>query len=85
MVCAERDLHDGAQQHFVSLALQLRAVQASVPPDQAKLADELGRVATGLKDALADPRELSRGIHPAILAGTELLVELPLRPVPAPD
>jgi len=64
----ERDLHDGAQQHFVSLALQLRAVQASVPPDQAKLADELGRVATGLKDALADLRELSRGIHPAILA-----------------
>ena len=44
----ERDLHDGAQQHFVSLALQLRAVQASMPPDQAKLADELGRVATGL-------------------------------------
>jgi len=64
----ERDLHDGAQQHFVSLALQLRAVQASVPPGQAKLADELGRVATGLKDALADLRELSRGIHPAILA-----------------
>ncbi len=64
----ERDHHDGAQQHFVSLALQLRAVQASVPPDQAKLADELGRVATGLKDALADLRELSRGIHPAILA-----------------
>ncbi|MGB9223295.1 histidine kinase, partial [Mycobacterium sp.] len=63
-----RDLHDGAQQHFVSLALQLRAVQASMPPDQAKLADELGRVATGLKDALADLRELSRGIHPAILA-----------------
>jgi signal transduction histidine kinase len=64
----ERDLHDGAQQHFVSLALQLRAVQASVPPGQAKLADELGRVAAGLKDALADLRELSRGIHPAILA-----------------
>jgi signal transduction histidine kinase len=64
----ERDLHDGAQQQFVSLALQLRAVQASVPPGQAKLADELGRVATGLKDALADLRELSRGIHPAILA-----------------
>ena len=64
----ERDLHDGAQQHFVSLALQLRAVQASMPPDQAKLAGELGRVATGLKDALADLRELSRGIHPAILA-----------------
>ena len=73
----ERDLHDGAQQHFVSLALQLRAVQASMPPDQAKLADELGRVATGLKDALGDLRELSRGIHPAIL--TEAGLEPALR------
>ena len=72
----ERDLHDGAQQHFVSLALQLRAVQASMPPDQAKLADELGRVATGLKDALADLRELSRGIHPAILAEAGLVPAL---------
>ena len=72
----ERDLHDGAQQHFVSLALQLRAVQASMPPDQAKLADELGRVGTGLKDALADLRELSRGIHPAILAEAGLVPAL---------
>ena len=64
----ERDLHDGAQQQFVSLALRLRAVQASVPPGQAKLADELGRVATGLSGALGDLREFSRGIHPAILA-----------------
>ena len=63
----ERDLHDGAQQQFVSLALQLRSIQASMPPDQAKLADDLGRVAAGLRDALADLRELSRGIHPAVL------------------
>jgi len=63
----ERDLHDGAQQRFVSLALKLRAAQASLPPDQAKLADELDRVATGLSDALDDLREFSRGIHPAIL------------------
>ena len=32
----ERDLHDGAQQQFVSVAMQLRTVKASVPPDQAK-------------------------------------------------
>ena len=64
----ERDLHDGAQQRFVSIAFQLRAVQASVPPGQAKLADGLDRVITGLKDALNDLREFSRGIHPAILA-----------------
>jgi len=64
----ERDLHDGAQQRFVSFALRLRAVKASVPPDQAKLADELDQVATGLSDALDDLREVARGIHPAILS-----------------
>ena len=64
----ERDLHDGAQQQFVSLALQLRAVRESVPPGLATLADELDRVATGISDALDDLREFARGIHPAILA-----------------
>jgi signal transduction histidine kinase len=64
----ERDLHDGAQQRFVSLALQLRAVQASVPPGQAKLSDDLEGVVTGLSDALAELREFARGIHPGILA-----------------
>ena len=64
----ERDLHDGAQQQFVSLALQLRAVRESVPPGLATLADELDRVATGISDALDDLRKFARGIHPAILA-----------------
>ncbi|HTR95954.1 MAG TPA: GAF domain-containing sensor histidine kinase [Trebonia sp.] len=64
----ERDLHDGAQQQFVLLALRLRAVQASVPQDQAKLVDELDGIATGLSDALDELREFARGIHPAIVA-----------------
>jgi signal transduction histidine kinase len=64
----ERDLHDGAQQRLVSLALQLRAAQATVPPDQRQLAGELDRVATGLASALDELREFARGIHPAILA-----------------
>jgi signal transduction histidine kinase len=68
----ERDLHDGAQQRFVSLLLQLRAVRASVPPDQAQLADALDRVLAELSDALDDLREFSRGIHPAILADAGL-------------
>jgi signal transduction histidine kinase len=41
----ERDLHDGAQQRLVSLTLQLRSVQASVPPDQAEMAAELASAA----------------------------------------
>ena len=64
----ERDLHDGAQQRLVSLALQLRAAQAGVPPELAKLRTELDRMAAGLTSALDELREFARGIHPAILA-----------------
>jgi signal transduction histidine kinase len=64
----ERDLHDGAQQRLVSLALQLRATQASVPSGLYELAAELDRVAAGLNGALDELREFARGIHPAILA-----------------
>jgi signal transduction histidine kinase len=64
----ERDLHDGAQQRLVSLALQLRAAQDAVPPELDALAAELGGVAAGLNHALDDLREFARGIHPAILA-----------------
>ena len=63
----ERDLHDGAQQRLVSLALQTRAAQAAVPPELDELGAELDRVATGLTDALDELRELARGIHPAVL------------------
>ena len=63
----ERDLHDGAQQRLVSLGLQLRAAQDAVPPGQPGLSQELAGVASGLGEVLAELRELSRGIHPAIL------------------
>jgi len=64
----ERDLHDGAQQRLVSLGLALRAAQRAVPPGQAELAQELARVVTGLTEVLEELREMSRGIHPAILS-----------------
>ena len=64
----ERDLHDGAQQRLVTLALQLRAAQAAVPPDLDDLAAELDGVSRGLNTALDELREFARGIHPAILA-----------------
>jgi signal transduction histidine kinase len=64
----ERDLHDGAQQHLVALALQLRAAHAAVPPDLEELAAELDQVAAGMDGALEELREFARGIHPAILA-----------------
>jgi signal transduction histidine kinase len=64
----ERDLHDGVQQRLVSLALELRAAEAIAPPDHEELAAQLASVADGLAGALDDLRELSRGIHPAILS-----------------
>jgi signal transduction histidine kinase len=64
----ERDLHDGAQQRLVSLALQLRGAQATVPPELGHLDAELAEIAGGLTDVLDDLREMARGIHPAILA-----------------
>jgi signal transduction histidine kinase len=64
----ERDLHDGAQQQLVSLALQLRAAQAAVPAEAGELAAQLDDVAAGLTDVLDDLREIARGLHPAALA-----------------
>jgi signal transduction histidine kinase len=64
----ERDLHDGLQQRLVTLGLQVRAAEASVPPAAAELKWELARVVDGLTDVLRDVREISRGIHPAILS-----------------
>ena len=64
----ERNLHDGAQQRLVSLALQLRAAQAAAPPELGEFDAELDRVAAGLADLVEDLREFARGIHPAILA-----------------
>jgi signal transduction histidine kinase len=64
----ERDLHDGTQQRLVSLALAMRAAEAGTPPGRDDLRTELSRIAAGLVDAVAELREISRGIHPAILS-----------------
>jgi signal transduction histidine kinase len=62
----ERDLHDGAQQRLVSLGLELRAVEASVPADMAPLREQMSGIVGGLAGVLQDLQEISRGIHPAI-------------------
>ena len=64
----ERDLHDGAQQQLVWLALALRAAQATVPEELEQHRSELGRVVDGLTAALDDLREVALGIHPAGLS-----------------
>jgi PAS domain S-box-containing protein len=61
----ERDLHDGAQQRLVTLALKLRSQESTIPADLTGLFTD---VASGLEEILDDIRELSRGIHPAALS-----------------
>ena len=72
----ERDLHDGAQQRLVSLALQLQAAQAALPPALTELKAELGQVMAGLNDTFEELREYARGIHPAVLAAGGLAAAL---------
>jgi signal transduction histidine kinase len=64
----ERDLHDGIQQRLVALVLDVRAVEAGLPAGSADVRAQLGRTADGLAATLDELRELSRGIHPAILS-----------------
>ena len=63
----ERDLHDGAQQQLVTLAIALQRTQAKIPSELVEVHADVGRVADGLTGAVKGLRDLSRGIHPAIL------------------
>jgi PAS domain S-box-containing protein len=64
----ERDLHDGTQQRLVSLGLELQSVKAQIPGELRQVHTELGRVEQVLEGVLDDVREISRGLHPAILS-----------------
>ena len=99
----ERDLHDGAQVRLATLAMSLGMaideLGATGQPDLAAVRDLVAGAHRGAKDALADLRDLARGIHPpaldngladalATLAATSpvpvaLAVEIPQRPTPA--
>jgi signal transduction histidine kinase len=65
----ERDLHDGAQQQLLALALELRVLRAHVGEREVPLVDGLTE---RLDVALGELRELARGIHPAILTRSGL-------------
>jgi signal transduction histidine kinase len=64
----ERDLHDGLQQRLLWLGLKVRLAEASVPHGHDDLKDELAEIADGLRETLENVREISRGLHPAILS-----------------
>jgi signal transduction histidine kinase len=63
----ERDLHDGAQQRLVALALDLRLARGKVESDPAAAAELLDASIEELAQATDELRELARGIHPALL------------------
>jgi signal transduction histidine kinase len=63
----ERDLHDGAQQRLVSLILELGMARADVSTEEGELQMRLGDAIEQARGALKELRDLSRGIHPAIL------------------
>jgi signal transduction histidine kinase len=65
----ERDLHDGAQQRLVSLALSLQLARQHLHGEAAEVLDE---AADELAGAVREVRELARGIHPASLAADGL-------------
>jgi signal transduction histidine kinase len=64
----ERDLHDGAQQRLVSLAMNLGIAKERLEAsDDPRAAELVGRAHDDAKQAIAELRDLVRGIHPAVL------------------
>lgn len=63
----ERNLHDGAQQRLVAIALQLRLIQADIRRDPSAAEALVTTASDQLAQSLGELRELARGIHPAVL------------------
>jgi signal transduction histidine kinase len=82
----ERDLHDGAQQRLVSLALDLRLARDMVNADPRRAETVLDGATDELGQALEELRELARGIHPALLSdrGLDPAIETLARRAPVP-
>jgi len=64
----ERNIHDGAQQQLVALAVKARLAQTLAGSDPAKAAELLGTIQAELEEALENLRDLARGIYPPLLA-----------------
>jgi PAS domain S-box-containing protein len=63
----ERDLHDGAQQQLVSVAINLNAARACIDEDPVAARELLDEAVGDLSRGMDELRELARGIHPAVL------------------
>jgi PAS domain S-box-containing protein len=73
----ERDLHDGAQQRLVGLALDLQLARETAVDDPDTAREMLDEAISSLRGAIDELRELARGIHPAVLTTHGLAGALP--------
>jgi signal transduction histidine kinase len=72
----ERNIHDGAQQDLVALAIKVRLADMTVDEDPAQARQILGEVQTDTAGALENLRDLARGIYPPLLADLGLAAAL---------
>ncbi len=72
----ERNLHDGAQQDLVALAIKLRLASTVVEEDAAEASQLLGELQEEVSGALSNLRDLARGIYPPLLADSGLVAAL---------
>jgi signal transduction histidine kinase len=68
----ERNLHDGAQQHLVALAVNLRLVRDIVSEDADGASEMLGMLADSVKETIEELRALAHGIYPPLLVDSGL-------------
>jgi signal transduction histidine kinase len=82
----ERDIHDGAQQQLVAMAVKLRLADSMVDRDPTKARELIGQLQGETDEALRDLRDLARGIYPPLLAdkGLSAAVEAQARKSPVP-
>ena len=72
----ERNIHDGAQQDLVALAIKLRLAGTTVDEDPAQTKELLGELQTDATGALENLRDLARAIYPPLLADLGLAAAL---------
>ena len=72
----ERNIHDGAQQQLVALAVKLRLARSLAEKDPPKAAEMLDALQAEAVDALENLRDLARGIYPPLLADQGLAAAL---------
>jgi signal transduction histidine kinase len=72
----ERNIHDGAQQQLVALAMKLNLLQALTHKDLQKADEMLSQLKVEAADALENLRDLARGIYPPLLADRGLVAAL---------